>query len=287
MNMARFDDNNIYPPDGKEFSSSINFDIAYQPLSRYPEKKYVIRTDTDQAIGVVGKNFSAVSHPKFFGTIRETWRDLLPELAEEVCIRNKVSRNGAWALEEVIFPKARQAIETSRHSTEIALRFICWHGLDGSSSNNCLAGAIDFFCTNGMVLGDYNQVKHRNTKNFSLNQFVSQIRNLESNFEAHVNWCRRLASQHTSEYDIKQFLEEIIPAERTRDRMFEAIMAEGQTRGRNMWAMYSAFTEYASHEDRFELRRSANDNVAERLHLRGLNVAKWVAHPAFAQMMAA
>ena len=54
-----------------------------------------------------------------------------------------------------------------------------------------------------------------------------------------------------------------------------------------MWAMYSAFTEYASHEDRFELRRSANDNVAERLHLRGLNVAKWVAHPAFAQMMAA
>jgi hypothetical protein len=128
------------------FNDIINFDISYQSLERYPDMKYVIRNDTDEAIGVVGKDFKAASHPEFFGKIRETWQELLPDLADDVQITNKVSRNGAWALEQVIFPKAKTIIETDKHSTEIALRFIYWHGIDGSCRNNCLVGAIDFFC---------------------------------------------------------------------------------------------------------------------------------------------
>ena len=106
------------------FNDIINFDISYQSLERYPDMKYVIRNDTDEAIGVVGKDFKAASHPEFFGKIRETWQELLPDLADDVQITNKVSRNGAWALEQVIFPKAKTIIETDKHSTEIALRFI-------------------------------------------------------------------------------------------------------------------------------------------------------------------
>jgi hypothetical protein len=102
------------------FNDIINFDISYQSLERYPDMKYVIRNDTDEAIGVVGKDFKAASHPEFFGKIRETWQELLPDLADDVQITNKVSRNGAWALEQVIFPKAKTIIETDKHSTEIA-----------------------------------------------------------------------------------------------------------------------------------------------------------------------
>ena len=123
------------------FNDIINFDISYQSLERYPDMKYVIRNDTDEAIGVVGKDFKAASHPDFFGKIRETWQELLPDLADDVQITNKVSRNGAWALEQVIFPKAKTIIETDKHSTEIALRFVYWHGIDGSCRNNCLVGS--------------------------------------------------------------------------------------------------------------------------------------------------
>ena len=34
------------------FNDIINFDISYQSLERYPDMKYVIRNDTDEAIGV-------------------------------------------------------------------------------------------------------------------------------------------------------------------------------------------------------------------------------------------
>ena len=47
-----------------------DFDIDFAPLERFPERKYVIRTDTDEAIGVVGKGLWWCSHPQFFGQIR-------------------------------------------------------------------------------------------------------------------------------------------------------------------------------------------------------------------------
>ena len=85
-----------------------DFDIEFAPLERFPERKYVIRTDTDEAIGVVGKDFGGVSHPQFFGQIRDAWAEELGfthkdfhdsvALENDVSIDTKVSRNGAWAL---------------------------------------------------------------------------------------------------------------------------------------------------------------------------------------------
>jgi hypothetical protein len=268
------------------FNTNIDFGISYAHLERYPEMKYVIRNDTDQAIGVVGKDFNAATHPEFFGKIRDTWSSLLPELSGDVTISNKIARNGAWALEEVIFPKAKSIIETDNHATEIALRFIYWHGLDGSCRNNCLVGAIDFYCTNGMVSGDYNHIRRKNTKNFSMDNFIHEITNLEERYQEHVLWCQRLARRRITEQQIKDMLKGIIPSERTQAKMFSSVMEEVETRGWNMWAAYSAFTEYASHEDRFKLRQTGNDNSAERLHKRSLDVAKWTSTPEFMALAA-
>ena len=268
------------------FNQTIDFDIGYAPLERYPEMKYVIRGDNDQAIGVVGKDFNAVSHPEFFGKMRETWKELLPELVEDATIYNKVSRHGAWALEEVIFPKAVRTVETSLHQTDLALRFVYWHGVDGSCRNNCLVGAIDFFCTNGMVLGDYDHVKRKNTKGFSMNNFIEEITNLEGRFEEHVAWCQKIARRSVNEHKIRAMLEGIIPSERTQEKMFTSVMDEVETRGWNMWSVYSAFTEYASHENRFALRSTGNDNYEERQFKRNTDVAKWTSSPEFMALAA-
>jgi hypothetical protein len=45
-------------------------------------------------------------------------------------------------------------------------------------------------------------------------------------------------------------------------------------------------TEYASHEDRFSLRRSSNDNHEERMFRRNTDVAKWTSDPAFLALAA-
>jgi len=64
------------------------------------------------------------------------------------------------------------------------------------------------------------------------------------------------------------------------------VLDEFSVRGANAWAVYSAFTQYASHEDRFSFRQTANDNTLERQFKRNEDVAKWIEHPAFLKLVA-
>jgi hypothetical protein len=271
------------------FDAALDFPVHKERITRagINDKFFVVNGKTDEALGIVGQSFLPTSHPDFFGSIRPVWQEKLPHLLDDVQINNKISSNGAWALEEVIFPRAKTTIETDKHSTDIALRFIYWHGLSGNCKSNCLVGAIDFFCTNGMVRGDYDHLKKKNTKNFSLDDFVDDIGGLEERFNAHVAWCKNIAAKRVSEEQIQMLLDDVIPFERTRVKMLDSVMEEVSTRGWNVWSVYSAFTQYASHEDRFGLKNTANNNIAERMFNRNTDVARWTSSPAFMAMAAA
>ena len=96
-------------------------------------------------------------------------------MENDVSIDTKVSRNGAWALEKVVFNNHKATVETSRHTTETALSLYAWHGVDGSTSNNVISGAIDFFCTNGMVTGDYSKIRKKNTRHFDMGRITHEM----------------------------------------------------------------------------------------------------------------
>ena len=272
-----------------------DFDIEFAPLERFPERKYVIRTDTDEAIGVVGKDFGGVSHPQFFGQIREAWAEELGfthkdfhdsvALENDVSIDTKVSRNGAWALEKVVFNNHKATVETNRHTTETALSLYAWHGVDGSTSNNVISGAIDFFCTNGMISGDYSKIRKKNTRHFDMGRITHEMEGIYDRWTNHNAWCQKLAEKDVSVNALKTALEDILP-ERASKNMLNSVLDEFSVRGANAWAVYSAFTQYASHEDRFSFRQTANENTLERQFKRNEDVAKWIEHPAFLQLVA-
>ena len=51
------------------------------------------------------------------------------------------------------------------------------HGVDGSMSNQVFFGAIDFFCTNGQIRGEYDKVRRKNTSRFSIDTFINELQN--------------------------------------------------------------------------------------------------------------
>ena len=265
------------------------FDIAFAPLERFPERKYVIRTDTDEAIGVVGKDFGGVSHPEFFGPIRDAWINELGYTddinADDVEVDTRISRNGAWALEKVTFNNHRATIETNKHKTDTALTLYAWHGGDGLTSNNVIRGAIDFFCTNGMVSGDYNKIRKKNTRHFDMNRITYEMEGIYDRFIDHTTWCQRLAEKPISVVHLKDALETMLP-KRASKNMLSSVLNEFEVRGANAWAVYSAFTQYATHDDRFGFRQTANDNTLERQFKRNDDVAKWIEHPEFLKLVA-
>jgi hypothetical protein len=59
---------------------------------------------------------------------------------------------------------------------------------------------------------------------------------------------------------------------------------EAGVRGRNLWSLYSAFTNYATYADErngFNLRNTGNDTQAISMFKREIDVAGWIDTPQF------
>ena len=150
----------------------LDFTTRTEP-TRMAGKKYVINNDTDEVIGIVGSKFNSVTHKEFFDKVCRTMSDQLgDEAMEGANVKWNNARNGAFAMLDATLPATKALITTDKHQTEVSQRVIALHGVDGLCSNQVFFGAIDFFCTNGMIRGEHDKVRRKNTTNFSMSTFI-------------------------------------------------------------------------------------------------------------------
>ena len=268
----------------------IDFDVEFEE-TKFNGKKYVLNANTGEYLGVVGKDFNCASHGDFFRNVVDTATN---ELGFEELQNSKMNfssaRNGAWAMLDISLPNVTETITTDKHETSIGNRIIGLHGVDGSCSNQVFFGAIDFFCTNGMITGDHDKIRRKNTSNFSLEAFVSELRRSRSDFYDRAAKLQVWANTSLKDGDVLSLLEDIISSERKSKQMFELYNHEASVRGHNKWALYSAFTNYASYADDrngFSLRKTSNDTNAISMWSREQEVTKWVSDSRFLQLEAA
>ena len=142
-----------------QLDDNLLFDIAYEK-TRLASKKYVINTLTDKPIGIVGNSFKTTSHNNFIdaveGVIKANRTSL--ELADAK-VKVSTAKDNAVIIADITLPNVTTKIQTDIHETTIAERIIALHGVDGSMSNQVYFGAIDFFCTNGQISGEYDKVR--------------------------------------------------------------------------------------------------------------------------------
>jgi len=271
-------------------SEDLNFDVAFEP-TKFKEKKYVINAKTGDYIGVVGKTFNCANHPDFFGRIHDTITENLGEEdTNNMNITYKTARNNAWALMDMTLPEVTAKIQTSKHETTVSQRIIALHGIDGSCSNQVYFGAIDFFCTNGLIRGEYDKIRRKNSSNFCLDRFIRELNESKNDFYNQVEALQHWATVDTSFVDIKTLLERVIKSEKKAEKMYSLYNQETSVRGRNVFALYSAFTNYATYADErngFNLRNTGKDTVSQSMWTREQEVSKWISTPEFRQLVAA
>ena len=270
-----------------DIPENLDFDVQYED-TKFDGKKYVINGSTGDYLGIVGDGFTCASHGKFFTKVQEVMMEnLSAHELEDADVRWSSCRNNGWAKMDINLPNVAADITTSKHSSKIARRFIALHGVDGSCSNLVFFGAIDFFCTNGIIVGQHDKVKRKNTSGFNLTSFADKLHDHKDDFEADTKKFQRWAETDISSFDVKNILESIIKSDTTAEKMFSLYSQESATRGRNLWALYSAFTNYATYADDrngFHLRNTGNDNDAENMYKREHKVAGWIDDPAFKRM---
>ena len=269
---------------------NLDFAVEFEP-TKVKDKKYVINGDTGEYIGVVGDTFNCASHTEFFEGVHNTVTEHLGEAeCENMNMKWRTARQNAWAMLDMTLPNVTARIETDKHTTTIAQRIIALHGIDGSCSNQTFFGAIDFFCTNGMIRGEHDKIRRKNTANFTMDRFIRDLREATQSFYAQSERLQGWANKPLYVGDVKAMLETLLKSDRMADKMFSLYNQEASVRGQNVWALYSAFTNYASHADErngFNLRNTGKDTGAVSMFQRENKVSQWIESKPFKELIAA
>jgi len=268
----------------------LDFDVHFND-TRVRDKKYVINSDTDKAIAIIGKGATARNHAEFYNRV---WDTIVEDLSEED-LRDKTykfgsARSKGWSMLDVTFPNVKTTVETKKHKTEIAFRMIAVHAIDGTASPATWFGGIDTFCTNGQITGDWDMVRKKNTSGFTVDNFMRELRVAKTNFDLQGKRLQSWADTNLSDsLYVSEAINKIVKSERKARKLHDLFLSERATRGNNLFALYSAFTNYASYADArngFELRNTGNDTKAVSMLAREQEVSKWVSSPAFLQLAA-
>ena len=269
---------------------NLDFEVMFEP-TKVKDKKYVINGYTGEYIGVVGDTFNCASHTEFFEGVHDTVTENLGEAqCEDMNMKWRTARQNAWAMLDMTLPNVTARIETDKHSTTIAQRIIALHGIDGSCSNQTFFGAIDFFCTNGMIRGEHDKIRRKNTANFTMDRFIRDLRESTQSFYAQSERLQGWANKPLYRGDVKAMLDTLLKSDRMAEKMFGLYNQEASVRGQNVWALYSAFTNYASYADErngFNLRNTGKDTGAVSMFQRENKVSQWIESKPFKELIAA
>ena len=269
---------------------NLDFTVEFEP-TKVKDKKYVINGDTGEYIGVVGDTFNCASHTEFFEGVHDTVTENLGKAqCEGMNMKWRSARQNAWAMLDMTLPNVTARIETDKHSTTIAQRIIALHGIDGSCSNQTFFGAIDFFCTNGMIRGEHDKVRRKNTANFTMDRFIRDLRESTQSFYAQSERLQGWANKPLYIGNVKAMLDTLLKSDRMAEKMFGLYNQEASVRGQNVWALYSAFTNYASYADErngFSLRNTGKDTGAVSMFQRESKVSQWIESKPFKELIAA
>ena len=262
----------------------LQFDTHYE-TSRMHDKKYAVNSLTGEVLGIVGSNFNCGSHQEFTNSFAQPLFDKLSDDdVQNMEMNIRTARNNAFMMLDISFPTTKTTITTDRMSQDVGLRIIALHGVDGLCSNQVYFGTIDFFCTNGQIMGEHDKVRKKNTSGFRMHDFLSEIENMDFDFKRHTAKLQEWANTSLPRNNVEPVLCSLMKSERMRIRMHDLYKAEAHKRGDNLYALYSAFTNYSTYADErngFKERNTGKDTKAVTMWKREEEVSKWVSSPQF------
>ena len=246
--------------------------VTHKAIIRLNEKG-----DNAQMLNIVGSSYKIVHNRELFTAVEDAMKtEMLPEHLKDVRVQDRVAGWGKVCYREYIFPSVRCRIPSVR--SDIAFRIIAQNGYGGSALR-IHAGAIDFYCTNGMIRGDYTSTYKRHTSGLVVAGLSSVITKALMQFtESAVEW-ERWAKTPVKHAKAMALFEAIADSAKMKDGLLDQYTRETDARGDSLWSVYSALTYYSSHNDgAFSLRRSVEeqDTTTSIMLKRELNVAKWI-----------
>ena len=250
--------------------------------------KALVRMTTDKSpvlLSVVNSTYKLATNKELFTTIEQTIIDKVePSCLVGVQLKDHISYDGRVCYREYVFPNLRCDIGAK---SDIGFRIVVSNSYGGGAIK-LLAGAIEFFCTNGMVSGQYESTYARHTSGLVMSTFASNITSALDRFVSDAQRWRKWVETPVEFISAMVLLKNIASSPRMAEALSIQCAREFDVRGPNLWSVYSAMTYYASHNDgNFATRSDSEDEssgAATSMFKRELTVRDWTNTKEFKQL---
>lgn len=249
-----------------------------------PGHKAIIRLnekgDAAVLLNIVGQTYKVVHNRELFTGIEHTISELLTaDQLEGVLVKDKAAHYGRVCFREYIFPRISCRVGGSTRS-DIAFRLIVQNGYGGSALR-IHAGAIEFYCTNGLISGEYSSAYRRHTQGIAIQGIGNVVSKALLQFSADTHTWKEWANKPVKHEAAMSLFRSLATSNKVKDNLMAQYLRETDHRGNSVWTVYSALTYYASHNDGdFAVKTSpGQDNEATTMLGRELHVAKWLQLP--------
>jgi hypothetical protein len=270
----------------------VGWETRNSTFERINSHKAIVRMTEDKhsvhVLSVVGSGYRLVHNRELFGRVEDTLCKIMTsEDLADVRVTDKVSSYGRMCYRDYIFPNIKCVVGTNTRST-VAFRLIVQNGYGGSALR-VHAGAIDFYCSNGIINGDYTSAYRKHTSGLMVEGISEAVEKALISFSDNELKWRNWSKKTVTHGEAMQLFRDLAQSAKLQENLADQYLKEREDRGHTLWAVYSALTYYASHNDGpFALRSTVEqqDTVASTMLQRELNVSQWVKSPAWRKLEA-
>ena len=245
----------------------------------------VTRADNNQVLGIVGARYGIAENGPIYEMMTQGAEQALPRHAlNGVKLKESSSFGGQFTRIELLFDSLGADIRQLNGSkTQLLFKIGLTNSFNGSGSVRLFAGALDLFCTNGCTIGELNKKAARHTSGFTPEIFAGFIEQQCAEYMVRVRTWQQWASKAITADQAEKVLSDNNMAGRKVKKLMQQFEQEAADRGASVWSLYSALTNYASHNtELFAVRNSSNvDNTAVTLDAREREVSRLIQSESF------
>ena len=256
--------------------------LSAQPVE-LKDYKALVREDNDQSLAIVGKDYKVIQNDELFSTITE---NVQKQLGSTQCeVKDSLSHGGRICYRELTFEDLTVP-STVKSKADLHFNIVLLNSF-GHTAIKIIARAIDFFCTNGMIIDSYIHHYWRHSKNLKVLDMKSFAVNATKTFAGTGKAWHHWQQVNITPEQAVQVLKEFKLSKKLQKNLLAQFEKEVDMRGQTLWALYSALTYYASHNSSlFPLRHTGVDHEATTLYKRSLKVQKWTSSEPFLKLAA-
>ena len=239
------------------------------------DHKIILRRDEHTSkpvqLSIVGKSYRIVHNRELFPAIEQRLVELVePQYLRDVKVHDEMSYNGRNCYRHYCFPNMQVQFGTS----DIAFRIIVGNSY-GEKGVELIGGAIDAWCSNGMLIGRAERKVRKHTSGIEvvhLTRWIEDIiRKFWLNAKEWEEWSR------VSVADVDALFAILVKRGLMSERLATWMAGEYRTNnvgahGETLWAFYSTLTAWATHMP--FTRDTGQDHKATTRIDRGIRVAQ-------------